>query len=180
MPEAPAGTDSRLGPPTGPDPFRPHYHQAPQSLQTAKPGRAAIIEDMDADAVITTLDLIAHPEGGYYRETWADRAGSAIYFLLRDGQTSAWHRVHQHVEIWHFYAGAPLDLSIREQGRSQAARTIRLGSDLGSAEQPQAVVPAGAWQSARTLGPWSLVGCTVAPPFDFAAFELAPGNRLPH
>ena len=134
---------------------------------------------MDATAVITTLDLAAHPEGEYYRETWADTAGSAIYFLLRDEERSAWHRVHQRVEIWHFYAGAPLDLSIRHQGGGQTIRTIRLGCDLGKAEQPQAVVPAGAWQCARTLGAWSLVGCTVAPPFDFAAFELAPGNRLP-
>ena len=129
--------------------------------------------------MIATLDLIAHPEGGYYRETWADPAGSAIYFLLRDEETSAWHRVHQRVEIWHFYAGAPLDLSIRDQGRGQATRTIRLGCDLGNAEQPQAIVPAGAWQCAQSLGAWSLVGCTVAPPFDFAAFELAPDNRLP-
>ena len=147
--------------------------------------RAAIIGHMDADAVIATLDLTAHPEGGYYRQTWTDPAGSAIYFLLRDGQTSAWHRVHQRVEIWHFYAGAPLDLSIRDQGRdrtpptARTIRTIRLGCDLGNAEQPQAVVPAGAWQCAQSLGAWSLVGCTVSPPFDFAAFELAPGNRLP-
>jgi len=134
---------------------------------------------MDADAVIAALDLTAHPEGGYYCETWTDPAASAIYFLLRDGETYAWHRVHERVEIWHFDAGGPIDLNIREQGRGQVTRTIRLGSDLGNAEQPQAVVPAGAWQCALSLGAWSLVGCTVAPPFDFAAFELAPGNRLP-
>ena len=134
---------------------------------------------MDADAVIAALDLTDHPEGGYYRETWADSAGSAIYFLLRDGETSAWHRVHQRVEIWHFYAGASLDLSIRGQGRGQTTRTVRLGCDLSNAEQPQAIVPAGAWQCAQSLGAWSLVGCTVAPPFDFSAFELAPDNRLP-
>ncbi len=148
-------------------------------LGDRQPVRAAILGDMDADAVIATLDLTAHPEGGYYRETWADPAGSAIYFLLRDGEISAWHRVHQRVEIWHFYAGTPLDLRIRDQGPGQAVRTIRLGNDLSSGEQPQAVVPAGAWQCAQSLGAWSLVGCTVAPPFDFAAFELAPGNRLP-
>src|SRR5580692_4816398 len=123
---------------------------------------------MDADAVIAALDLAPHPEGGLYRQTWADEAGSAIYFLLRDGAESAWHRVHGRAEIWHFYAGAPVELTICERTPGDdTARTALLGIDLDAAERPQAVVPAGAWQCARTLGEWSLVGCTVAPPFSF-------------
>jgi len=130
---------------------------------------------MDADAVIAALDLAPHPEGGYYRQTWADPAGTAIYFLLRAGEQSAWHRVHERAEIWHFYAGSPVELSINElRPDGSVAQTTLLGSDLNTVERPQAVVPAGFWQRARTLGAWSLVGCTVAPPFSFQAFELAP------
>jgi len=130
---------------------------------------------MDADAVIAALDLAPHPEGGLYRQTWADGAGTAIYFLLRDGAESAWHRVHDRAEIWHFYAGAPVELRISAQGPGDAtARMALLGVDLDAAQRPQVVVPASAWQRARTLGEWSLVGCTVAPPFTFDAFELAP------
>jgi predicted cupin superfamily sugar epimerase len=129
---------------------------------------------MDADAVIATLDLAPHPEGGYYRQTWADAASTAIYFLLRDGEQSAWHRVHDRVEVWHFYGGAPVELTINAGSPDAlSSETVRLGSDLDSGERPQAVVPAGAWQRARTRGPWSLVGCTVSPPFTFDAFELA-------
>ena len=134
---------------------------------------------MDADALIASLALAPHPEGGHYRETWADGGGTAIYFLLRAGEESAWHRVHERAEIWHFYAGAPLELSVNESGREGATRTALLGPNLSVGEQPQAVVPAGAWQCARSSGAWSLVGCTVAPPFSFDSFELAPGNRLP-
>jgi uncharacterized protein len=129
---------------------------------------------MDADAVITTLDLAPHPEGGYYRQTWADPSSTAIYFLLRDGEESAWHRVHDRVEVWHFYAGAPVALSYNDGGPdNDSATTVLLGPNLDAAERPQAVVPPGVWQRARTLGAWSLVGCTVAPPFSFEAFELA-------
>ena len=79
-------------------------------------------------------------------------------------------------EIWHFHAGSPVELTISERSPGGAeARTATLGVDLDSAQRPQAVVPAGWWQHARTLGEWSLVGCTVAPPFTFDAFELAPG-----
>jgi predicted cupin superfamily sugar epimerase len=127
---------------------------------------------MDADAVIEALDLASHPEGGYYRETWVDASSSAIYFLLRDRLQSRWHRVHDRTEIWHFYAGAPLELSIDERGDGRQMAMIRLGCDLHAGEQPQAVVPADAWQRARSTGDWSLVGCTVAPPFTFAAFEM--------
>jgi len=130
---------------------------------------------MDADAVIAVLDLVPHPEGGLYRQTWADAAGTAIYFLLRDGSESAWHRVHGRAEIWHFYAGDPVELSISARGPdADTSHRSLLGVDLGAGQRPQAVVPAGAWQRARTLGEWSLVGCTVSPPFSFDAFELAP------
>ncbi len=131
---------------------------------------------MDADAVIAALGLEPHPEGGLYRQTWADEAGTSIYFLLRDGAESAWHRVHGRAEVWHFYAGSPVELTISERSPDgAAARTATLGVDLDAAQRPQAVVPAGWWQRARTLGEWSLIGCTVAPPFTFDAFELAPG-----
>jgi len=124
--------------------------------------------------VLQALVLEPHPEGGHYRETWADKSCSAIYFLLREGERSAWHRVRDRVEIWHFYAGAPLRLEIDREGPGTAkAKRIELGVDLCAGQRPQAVVPAGAWQSARTLGAWTLVGCTVAPPFTFESFDLA-------
>jgi predicted cupin superfamily sugar epimerase len=117
-----------------------------------------------ADEVATLLDLAPHPEGGRYRETFRDAGSSAIYFLLAAGEASRWYRVDK-AELWHWYAGAPLELRI---GRAAA----RLGPDLAAGERPQAAVPAGTWQAARSLGAWTLVGCTVAPPFDFAGFEL--------
>jgi uncharacterized protein len=131
---------------------------------------------VDADTVIAILELEPHPEGGYYRQTWGDAAGTAIYFLLKEGEVSAWHRVRDRVEIWHFYAGSPVELSIdfRSPG-SDETRLIRLEADIQSAGRPQVVVPANAWQRARSLGNWSLVGCTVAPPFTFDAFDVASG-----
>lgn len=130
------------------------------------------------------LGLVAHPEGGRYREIFRDAAPAggrgactAIYFLLAAGEISRWHRVVDACEIWCFHAGAPLALRISEAGREAA--TVRLGADLAAGERPQAVVPAGAWQSAVSLGAWSLVGCIVAPAFDFAGFELAPPNWQP-
>ena len=119
-------------------------------------------------------------EGGHYRETFRDSrsadaesgraASTAIYFLLRAGEVSRWHRVDA-AEVWHWYAGAPLMLGIAEGAEK---REIRLGTDLLAGERPQAVVPARAWQQAQSLGAWTLVGCTVAPGFEFAGFELAP------
>ena len=113
--------------------------------------------------------MSAHPEGGHYAETWRAAAaagerpsGTAIYFLLRAGERSAWHRVDA-AETWHFYAGAPLELSIAPGDGSTAATRHRLGIDLAAGERPQIVVPAGDWQAARTLGDWTLVGCTVSP-----------------
>jgi len=129
-----------------------------------------------ADRIIAALKLKPHPEGGHYRETFRDekivrgRAHStAIYFLLRRGEVSRAHRVDA-VEVWHFYAGAPLELTI-QNARGKAKRLL-LGNALSKKQSPQIVVPAHAWQSARTLGAYTLVGCTVAPGFEFAGFEL--------
>ena len=128
--------------------------------------------------VIRLLGLMPHPEGGHFRETFRDQssdggraASTAIYFLLAAGEVSRWHRVDA-VEVWHWHAGAPLELAIAAP--SDTPSRIHLGSDLGAGERPQAVVPAGHWQSAQSLGAWTLVGCTVAPGFDFAGFDLAP------
>jgi predicted cupin superfamily sugar epimerase len=135
-----------------------------------------------ADGLIRQLGLEPHPEGGWYRETWRHvapdggrGAGTAIYFLLGAGETSSWHRVDA-VEVWHFYRGAPLELAIVEDG---APRLERLGPELDSGQWPQRVVPAGAWQRARSLGAFTLVGCTVSPAFEFAGFELAPDGFDP-
>ena len=132
---------------------------------------------MTADQIITHLSLIPHPEGGWYRQTWAAASagrptGTCIYFLLKAGESSHWHRVDA-VEIWHFYAGAPLELrmSATDAGPTQA---VTLGPDLMAKELPQLIVPLGHWQAARTLGDWTLVGCTVSPGFQFSGFELAP------
>jgi uncharacterized protein len=127
--------------------------------------------------------LRPHPEGGHYRETFRDPAGSAtgrahstaIYFLLRAGEVSRWHRVDA-AEVWHWYAGAPLLLTVAD---ASGRRETRLGANLTAAERPQAVVPALAWQQAQSLGAWTLVGCTVAPGFQFAGFEMAPAGFEP-
>ena len=137
---------------------------------------------MEADEIIERLGLLPHPEGGYFRETFRDPAtvngracSTAIYFLLKEGQASQWHRVDA-VEMWHWYAGASLHLDIAAPDGN--AVTHILGNDLSGAERPQAIVPNGYWQRARSLGAWTLVGCTVAPGFQFEGFELAgPGFR---
>jgi predicted cupin superfamily sugar epimerase len=140
---------------------------------------------LSADDVIRLLGLQPHPEGGHYRETFRDSRGvdagsgraasTAIYFLLRAGEISRWHKVDA-AEVWHWYAGAPLALSIADGGQR---RDVRIGIDLAAGERPQAVVPAGAWQQAQSLGTWTLVGCTVAPAFEFAGFEMAPPEFNP-
>jgi predicted cupin superfamily sugar epimerase len=140
-------------------------------------------ERLSASDIIARLDLKPHPEGGHYRETFRDKQAdadgrarsTAIYFLLRRGERSHWHRIDA-VEVWHFYAGDALTLQIAEGG---AARSVRLGPDLASGEIPQATVPAQAWQAAESTGDWTLVGCTVAPGFDFSTFELAPKGWTP-
>jgi predicted cupin superfamily sugar epimerase len=123
--------------------------------------------------VIRHLGLAPHPEGGWYRETWREPAVTAIYYLLREGERSHWHRVDAS-EIWHFYGGDPLELSVAAADGRTAATSRVLGPDL-----PQHVVPAHQWQAARSLGRWSLVGCTVSPAFQFAGFELAAPDWSP-
>jgi uncharacterized protein len=141
------------------------------------------MQALSAAEVIRLLDLRPHPEGGHFRETFRDpRRGAdgrsfstAIYFLLAAGERSHWHRIDA-VETWHWHAGAALALQI---AGSDGLATVRLGADLAAGERPQAVVPAGAWQAAESLGAWTLVGCTVAPAFDFSKFELAPKGWAP-
>ena len=138
---------------------------------------------MSAAAIIRALDLKPHPEGGHYRETFRHvppsggrGAMTAIYYLLQKGEVSAWHRVDA-AEIWHFYAGAALALSLSPDGRR--TEEVLLGPDVAAGERPQAVVAAGCWQSAKSRGDWTLVGCTVGPAFDFAGFEMAPRGWAP-
>ena len=138
---------------------------------------------MTAAEVGRLLGLQPHPEGGQFRETFRDIAcpgdrarSTAIYYLLAAGERSHWHRIDA-AELWHFYCGAPLRLSIAAD--DGPVSEIRLGTDLGAGDVPQAVVPAGAWQSAESHGAWTLVGCTVAPGFTFEGFELAPPGWSP-
>ena len=133
--------------------------------------------------IIARLQLQPHPEGGHYRETFRDQRcdaqgrafSTAIYFLLARGERSHWHRIDA-VEVWHYYAGSALILQIADDS---GRRRIKLGADLAAGEVPQAIVPAHAWQAAESTGDWTLVGCTVAPGFDFATFELAPKGWEP-
>ena len=134
-------------------------------------------------AIVELLGLEPHPEGGMYAETWraptpagTRASGTAIYFLLRAGERSHWHRVDA-TEIWHFYAGADLELATSADGRT--VDTHALGPDLASGARPQVIVPPGVWQAAATRGAWTLVGCTVSPGFEFAGFELAPAAWAP-
>jgi len=139
--------------------------------------------DARAQQLIRTLDLKPHPEGGWYRETWrapaADGerpAGSAIYYLLTAGDASHWHRIDAD-EVWHWYAGGPLVLTLSPNGHD--AEAYHLGPDLFMSQRPQRVVPAGWWQTAVSMGAWTLVGCTVAPAFSFDGFEMAPEDWHP-
>jgi predicted cupin superfamily sugar epimerase len=133
--------------------------------------------------IIAGLELKPHPEGGHFRETFRDTrldangrpVSTAIYFLLTRGERSHWHRIDA-VEVWHYYAGSALVLQIAD---GDGRRSIRLGPDLAAGEVPQVFVPAQAWQAAMSSGDWTLVGCTVAPGFDFAKFELAPKGWEP-
>ncbi len=138
---------------------------------------------MTAQDIIEQLGLGPHPEGGFFRETWRDApvgggrgAGTAIYFLLTRDRVTRWHRVDS-AEIWHFYAGAPVALSVSSDGRESEEQL--LGTDLAAGQRPQRLVPPGAWQRARSLGDWTLVGCTVSPAFEFERFELAPPGWEP-
>ena len=136
-----------------------------------------------AAEIVARLELKPHPEGGHYRETFRDASvdtsgrsrSTAIYFLLARGERSHWHRVDA-VEVWHYYAGDALILQIADE---RGQRSVKLGANLATGEAPQAVVPARAWQAAASTGEWTLVGCTVAPGFEFAKFELAEPDWFP-
>ncbi|KAF0227963.1 MAG: hypothetical protein FD175_2357 [Beijerinckiaceae bacterium] len=142
------------------------------------------MDSFAAQDIIRLLDLKPHPEGGHFRETFRDAAvdaagrsvGTAIYYLLKVGEISAWHRVDA-TEIWHWYAGAPMIVSVSESGQESVVH--HLGPVLDGGQRPQIVVPTGHWQSARSLGGWSLVGCTVSPGFSFDGFEMAPPGWHP-
>lgn len=138
---------------------------------------------MSAKDVIAELGLERHPEGGWFKEVFRDAveidgrsASTAIYFLLDVGETSEWHRVDA-TEVWHWYAGAPLVLSMSPDGHD--ASSHHLGPELAAGQRPQIAVPTGHWQTATSLGAWTLVGCTVAPGFRFEGFELAPDGWRP-
>lgn len=136
-----------------------------------------------AREVIEALGLERHPEGGWYKETWRAEAaenerasGSMIYYMLDAGDFSHWHRVDAD-EIWLWHAGAPLVLSLSANGID--AEALRLGPEISAEQRPQAVVPKGVWQSATSLGAWTLVSCAVSPAFEFSGFELAPPDWRP-
>lgn len=142
----------------------------------------------DASQLVKRLGLVPHPEGGFYRETWrsplllrdlprgARAASTAIYFLLPAGTFSALHRVTSD-EVWHHYDGDPLDLHLLDDAGSHTV--VPLGRDLSRGERPQLVVPAGTWQAAVPRGErYALAGCTVAPGFDFADFEMPARAEL--
>lgn len=143
------------------------------------------MHNLAAERIKKELGLKPHPEGGWYAETFRDAAGTgdgrarstAIYFLLEAGDVSHWHRVTDAAEVWHFYAGAPLVLTMSSNGHDAEAH--RLGPNIAAGERPQIVVPANWWQTATSLGAWTLVGCTVAPGFEFAVFEMAPPGWEP-
>lgn len=138
---------------------------------------------MQADAIIQRLGLLPHPEGGHFLETFRDnekingRARStAILYLLKAGETSRWHRIDA-VETWHWYSGAPLELHLSPDGRSR--QSLILGNLLAEGQSPQIIVPSRCWQMARSRGDYTLVGCTVAPGFEFNGFELADDGWEP-
>ncbi len=139
---------------------------------------------MDAESIIKHLGLQPHPEGGHYKEIYSNPEGfngrpycTSIYFLLKAGETSHWHKVDA-AEVWAYHAGASLALEVAVTGGPN--KLIWLGSDLLEGQQPQAIVPANAWCSAKSLGDWTLVGCIVAPGFQFSGFELAAVGWWPN
>ena len=139
---------------------------------------------LSAREIIHLLGLQPHPEGGHFRETFRDpetdaagrSVGTAIYYLLEAGEVSEWHRCDAS-ELWHYYAGAPMVITISPNGHDAAAH--HLGPNLATGQRPQILVPKNHWQSATSLGAWTLVGCTVSPGFEFAGFEMAPENWRP-
>ncbi|MEO0983517.1 MAG: cupin domain-containing protein [Pseudomonadota bacterium] len=139
--------------------------------------------DLGVREIVGLLNMARHPEGGWYVETYrAGQAGNgraactAIYYLLEAGEVSAWHRVDAD-ETWLWHAGGPLALTTSPEGKG--AEAVRLGPDLRAGQRPQAVVPAGHWQTAESPGAWTLASCVVAPGFEFDGFELAPADWRP-
>lgn len=138
---------------------------------------------MQVKEIIETLSMQRHPEGGWYVQTFRDEQGgarghsTAIYYLLEAGERSHWHRVRDAAEIWHHYAGAPLALHRSADGK--ASERLVLGTDLAKGERPQLIIPANWWQSAESLGEFTLVGCTVSPGFEFSSFEMAAPDWKP-
>jgi hypothetical protein len=141
-----------------------------------------------AAALIEQLGLTAHPEGGWYKETWRGDAsadgrasGTAIIFLLRAGEASHWHTVDA-AEMWFWQAGDPVELRLAADDAGPA-RSVILGADVGAGQQLQGHVAPGEWQAARPYGAavhgYSLVSCVVVPGFDFAGFILAPPGWEP-
>ncbi len=137
----------------------------------------------DPRRIIEQLALAPHPEGGWYRETWragsppgARAGGTAILFLLEQGQRSHWHRVDA-AELWLWHAGAPLELLVEED--SAEIRSFALGGDVLAGYAPQCLVPANRWQSTEAHAGWALVSCIVVPGFEFSGFELAPPGWSP-
>jgi predicted cupin superfamily sugar epimerase len=138
---------------------------------------------MQVKEIIETLSMQRHPEGGWYVQTFRDEQGgarghsTAIYYLLEAGERSHWHRVRDAAEIWHHYAGEPLALHRSADGK--ASERLVLGTDLAKGERPQLIIPANWWQSAESLGEFTLVGCTVSPGFEFSSFEMAAPDWKP-
>jgi hypothetical protein len=139
---------------------------------------------MTPERIIKELGLKPHPEGGCYAEVYRSTdtvrgsrsACTAIYYLLQAGEVSHWHRIDAD-EVWHHYAGAPLILTISEDGSE--THDLILGKSFERGERAIAVAPRNTWQSARTLGDWTLIGCTVSPGFEFSGFEMAAAEWTP-
>lgn len=138
--------------------------------------------DLGANEIVRLLNMAPHPEGGHYAETYrAAGDGRAVmtanYYLLEADQVSAWHRVNAE-EAWLWHAGGPLTLTLSPPDGKGAASLV-LGPDLRAGQRPQALIPAHHWQTAETLGHWTLLSCVVAPGFEFSGFTLAPPGWRP-
>lgn len=151
---------------------------------TRIPAESPTMQSMSAAEVIALLKLKPHPEGGHFRETFRDSQSdangrslsTAIYYLLGVGEVSEWHRVDA-TEAWFWHGGAPMVLTLSANGHDAEAH--HLGPELKASQRPQLIVPTNWWQTATSLGAWSLVSCTVAPGFEFSAFEMAPKGWRP-
>lgn len=194
--ESPAGPsqDRRLADVRFPHVYGPVEHSAVIGVHHARRGPdGSYLAVVDRPATADALDLVPHPEGGWYRVTWASpvrftpagygdarAAATAILFLLRPDEESAWHRVRSD-ELWFWHSGGPLELSLGGVDDTPGdVQARRLGTDLSRGEQPQVLVPAGTWQAARPAGQKEvLVGCVVAPGFDFADLSFPEPDSTP-